>query len=112
MKQGRKGINWVKNLLQYSKCLNNDKREELGWRSAFEVYYGRKSNELVKCRVPVKREKEFNEEEEFIRYGKKSGKKVPKQRFVIHGEVIKVGKNEDMYKIKSSSPVSQLSKSK
>ena len=48
VKQGRKGVNWVKNLLEYSKCLNNDKGEELGWRSAFEVYYGRKSNELVK----------------------------------------------------------------
>ena len=60
MKQGRKGVNWVKNLFEYSKCLNNDKCEELGWRSAFEVYYGRKSNELVKCGVPVNREQEFN----------------------------------------------------
>ena len=60
MKQGRKGVNWVKNLLEYSKYLNNDKREELGWRSVFEVYYERKSNELVKCSVPVNREKEFN----------------------------------------------------
>ena len=48
VKQGRKGVNWVKNLLEYSKCLNNDKREELGWRFAFEVYYGRKSKEMVK----------------------------------------------------------------
>ena len=50
-------------------------------------------------------------EEVFIRYGKKNGKKAPKQRFVILGEVIKVGKNEDMYKIKFTSPVSQVSKS-
>lgn len=56
VKQGRKGVNWVKNLQEYAKCLNNDKREELGWRSAFEVYYGRKSNELVKCGVPINRE--------------------------------------------------------
>ena len=128
---------WVKNLLEYSKCLNNDKLEELGWRSAFEVYYGRKSNELVKCGVTVNREKKFNVqkviqppenfvyerqkrvdeerenskntkkkvcdrtveyywkrtkcskykkgEEVFIRYGKKNGKKVPKQRFVMRG---------------------------
>ena len=46
-------------MLEYSECLNNDKREELGWRSAFELYYRRKSNELVKCGVPVNREKEF-----------------------------------------------------
>ena len=43
--------------MEYSECLNNDKREELGWRSAFELYYRRKSNELVKCGVPVNREK-------------------------------------------------------
>ena len=60
MKQGRKGVNWVKNLLEYSKCLNNAKREELGWRSAFEVCYGRKLSELVKCGNPVNREKELN----------------------------------------------------
>ena len=46
----------------------------------------------------------------FIRYGKKNGKKAPKQRFVILGEIIKVGKIEDMYKIKFLSPVSQVSK--
>ena len=60
MKQGRKGVNWVKNLLEYSKCLNNAKLDKLGWRSAFQDYYGRKSKELVKCSVPVNREKEFN----------------------------------------------------
>ena len=60
VKQGWKGANWVKNVLEYSKCLNNDKHEELGWRSAFEVYYERKSKELVKYGVPVNREKQFN----------------------------------------------------
>ena len=29
------------------KCLNNEKKEELGWKSSFEIYYGRKSNELL-----------------------------------------------------------------
>lgn len=52
MRRGKKGINWVKNLSEYAKCLNNEKREELGWRSPFEVYYGRKSNELLKCGIP------------------------------------------------------------
>ena len=47
-------------MLEYLKYLNNDKREELDWRSAYEVYYGRMSNELVKCGIPVNREKEFN----------------------------------------------------
>ena len=47
VKQKKTGVNWVKNLPEYMKCLNNDKREELGWKSAFEIYFGRKSNELV-----------------------------------------------------------------
>ena len=46
--------------MEYSKCLNNDKREDLDWRSTFEVYYGKKSNELVKYGVPVNREEEVN----------------------------------------------------
>ena len=70
VKQGRKGVNWVKNSLEYSKCLNNDKREELGWRSAFEVYYETKSNELVKCGVPANREKEFNVQKSYPAIGK------------------------------------------
>ena len=28
------------------KCLNQEKREELGWKSAFEIYFGRKVKEL------------------------------------------------------------------
>ena len=36
---------------------------------------------------------------------------MPKQRFIILGEVIKVGKNENMYKIKFTIPLSQVSKS-
>ena len=53
----------MKNLSEYVKYLNNDKRQKLGWRSAFEVDYGRKSNELVKCGIPVNRE---NESKEFV----------------------------------------------
>ena len=34
------------------KCFNNKKREELGWQSPFEVYFGRQSNELVRCGLP------------------------------------------------------------
>ena len=28
------------------KCLNQEKRKELGWKSAFQIYFGRKVNEL------------------------------------------------------------------
>ena len=38
--QTRSGTNWVKNLPNYVKCINNEKREELGWQSSFEVYFG------------------------------------------------------------------------
>ena len=29
------------------KCCNREKIEELGWKSSFEIYYGRKPNELL-----------------------------------------------------------------
>ena len=56
VRQSKTGINWVQNLPQYMKCLNNDKREELGWKSAFEIYFGRKSNELVMAGVSKRKE--------------------------------------------------------
>ena len=56
--QKKNRVNWVKNLQIYAKCLNNEKREVLGWGSAFEVYSGRKSNELLKCGFPVSKQKE------------------------------------------------------
>ena len=43
------GTNWVKNLSNYIKCLNNEKHKELGSQSSFEVYFGKNSNELVCC---------------------------------------------------------------
>ena len=50
--QTRSDTNWIKNLPNYMKFLNNRKREELGWQSPFETYFGRKSNELVCCGLP------------------------------------------------------------
>lgn len=47
VKQRKTGVNWVENLPEYMKCLNNEKREELSWKSAFEIYFGRKANELI-----------------------------------------------------------------
>ena len=39
-------MNWVECLPKYIKCLNQEKRGELGWKSAFEIYFGRKANKL------------------------------------------------------------------
>ena len=39
-----KGANWVENIPNYIRVLNELAREELGWRSPFEIYYGRISN--------------------------------------------------------------------
>ena len=47
IQQKKTGVNWVKSLPDYMKYLNNEKKEELGWKSPFEIYYGRKSNELL-----------------------------------------------------------------
>ena len=46
IKQKKTGVNWVKCLPKYMKCFCQEKREELGWKSAFEIYFGRKVNEL------------------------------------------------------------------
>lgn len=51
MKKRKHGVNWVKELPEYANCLNNEKREELGWKSPFEIYYGRKSNELINAGI-------------------------------------------------------------
>ena len=39
-----KGVNWVQNINNYRRVLNEQAREELGWKSPFEIYYGRGSN--------------------------------------------------------------------
>ena len=49
VKLKNKGANWVENLPNYTPVLNELAREEPGWLSLFEVYYGRKSNFVVKA---------------------------------------------------------------
>ena len=46
---GKKGVNWAANLDDYNRILNNKCKEELSWKTPFEIYYGRKSNLLVKA---------------------------------------------------------------
>ena len=46
---GKKGVNWAANLEDYNRILNEECKEELGWRSPFKIYYGRKSKQLVKA---------------------------------------------------------------
>lgn len=38
------GVNWVKGLPNYAQALNQDPKEELFWKSPFEIYFGRKPN--------------------------------------------------------------------
>ena len=49
VKLKNKGVNWVENLPNYMRVLNEFAREEVGWQSPFEVYYERKSNFVVKA---------------------------------------------------------------
>ena len=37
IKQKKTRVNWIKCLPKYMKCSNQEKREELGWQSAFEI---------------------------------------------------------------------------
>lgn len=41
---GKAGVNWVKSLPEYARSLKEDPKEELSWKSPFEIYYGRKPN--------------------------------------------------------------------
>ena len=47
IRQKKTGVNWVKCLPKYMQCLNHEKREELGWKKVFEIYFERKVNELI-----------------------------------------------------------------
>ena len=46
---GRKEINWVANIDNYDWILNDESQEERRWKTPFEIYYGRRSNVLVKA---------------------------------------------------------------
>ena len=41
---GKTCVNWIKSLPDYARSLNLDPKEELSWKSPFEIYYGRKPN--------------------------------------------------------------------
>ena len=41
---GKAGVNWIKLLPEFAKSLNENPKEELSWKSPFEIYYGRKPN--------------------------------------------------------------------
>ena len=43
----RQGVNWVSQLPKYAQVLNEDPKRPLGWMTPFEVYYGRKSNNIL-----------------------------------------------------------------
>ena len=46
IKLGKKGVNWVQNLPNYMWVLSRLVREELSWKSSFEVCYGRIPNNI------------------------------------------------------------------
>ena len=46
-----KGVSWDEYLPNYMIVLNDLAREELGWRSPFEIYYGRISNFIKKDNI-------------------------------------------------------------
>ena len=44
---GNTGVNWVKQLPRYASLLNDDHNIELGKRTPFGVYYGRRKNSAI-----------------------------------------------------------------
>lgn len=53
MGKRRHVVEWAKEISTYAKCLNNEKIEDLGWMSPFEIYFRGKSNELVSAHMNV-----------------------------------------------------------
>ena len=47
IRQKTTNVNWVKSLPDYMKCLNKENKEDLRWKSPFEICYERKLNELL-----------------------------------------------------------------
>ena len=37
----KQGITWAKQLSNYARFLNNEKRKEREWKIPFEIYFGR-----------------------------------------------------------------------
>ena len=140
--------------------MNNEKREALGWRSTFEVYFGRKSSKLLKYIFPVLKQKEpkyqpvlkpskkliadkvqkvktrkveknrnkdipdinhFLRRNKCSQYsvnkkvllrigGKRKNGKVPRKYHITLGNIKKIGKRGDSYKVKFHDPDSQSTK--
>ena len=47
VRKQRRAANWVEALPLYTNIMNNAVREELGYRTPFQVYYGRRDNQIV-----------------------------------------------------------------
>ena len=52
IKLSKEGFNWVENLANYQRILNEDPKEVLGYRSPFEVYFSRISNAINRLSKP------------------------------------------------------------
>ena len=61
--QKSKGVNWVENIPNYMRVLDELAREELGWRSHFEIYYGRISNSVSRFNLEHNTSRGFNNSE-------------------------------------------------
>ena len=49
-KMGRMGVNWVKQLPLYQKILNNYPKEEIAYKTPFEIYFARKCKNFRESR--------------------------------------------------------------
>ena len=52
----KSGVNWVTALSNYAEALNQDPKEELAWKSPFDIYFGRKPNLVAPTGNPCTKE--------------------------------------------------------
>lgn len=60
IKLGKKWVNWVANVGAYNRILNDESKLELGWKSPFEIDFGRKSNTLIQASLDKEAEQTDN----------------------------------------------------
>ena len=77
-----KWVNWVENLPNYVRFLNELARDELGWRSPFEIYYGRVLNFVKKIQYCYRRNSRARkcESKRTIRYRNTKSFKLQKKK--------------------------------
>ena len=77
---GRREVNCAKRLPNSARLLNDDAKEELGWKKPFEIYYGRNWNVLRRANGD---EVDFEKHEEQIKKLRNHAKRYSEKKTAV-----------------------------